>query len=195
LPVRRLTILPSQIKLNNQGEAQCSIAPLNATAPSERSPYQNVKTCKLKMNTDAAKNPSPTLTPAEISRPAHTPDVPAENPAATNEFSDAAHASDPGHERDRILSGLAEHHPTNDHQDDHAHHDAGARHLLAAAGTLRTIHESNAALSQILSELATETRQAAAAHGDSLRAIHGAIHELRRAHQEVLSRLNQPQGQ
>jgi hypothetical protein len=77
----------------------------------------------------------------------------------------------------------------------HAHHDAGARHLLAAAGTLRTIHESNAALSQILSELATETRQAAAAHGDSLRAIHGAIHELRRAHQEILSRLNQPQGQ
>jgi hypothetical protein len=52
-----------------------------------------------------------------------------------------------------------------------------------------------AALSQILAELATETRQAAAAHGDSLRAIHGAIHELRRAHQEVLSRLNQPQGQ
>jgi hypothetical protein len=77
----------------------------------------------------------------------------------------------------------------------HAHHDAGARHLLAAAGTLRTIHESNAALSQILSELATETRQAAAAHGDSLRAIHGAIHELRRAHQEILSRLNQPLGQ
>jgi hypothetical protein len=77
----------------------------------------------------------------------------------------------------------------------HAHPDAGARHLLAAAGTLRTIRESNAALSQLLAELATETRQAAAAHGNSLRAIHGAIHELRRAHQEVLSRLNQPMGQ
>jgi hypothetical protein len=51
------------------------------------------------------------------------------------------------------------------------------------------------ALSQLLGELAIETRQAVAAHGDSLRAIQGAIHELRRAHQEILSRLNQPQGQ
>jgi len=54
---------------------------------------------------------------------------------------------------------------------------------------------ANAALSQLLSELAAETRQAAAAHSDSLRAIHGALQELRRTHQEICSRLNQPQGQ
>lgn len=66
---------------------------------------------------------------------------------------------------------------------------------MASGGLAASIRESNAALSQLLGELAGETRQAAAAHGDSLRAIHGAIHELRRAHQEVVSRLNQPQGQ
>ena len=60
---------------------------------------------------------------------------------------------------------------------------------------LSGIRESNAALSRLLEDLAHETRQAAAAHGDSLRAIHGAMQELRRAHQEISSRLNQPQGQ
>jgi hypothetical protein len=66
--------------------------------------------------------------------------------------------------------------------------------MIGVSG-LAAIRESNAALSQLLGELVVETRQAAAAHGDSLRAIHGAIQELRRAHQEISSRLNQPQGQ
>ena len=76
-----------------------------------------------------------------------------------------------------------------------AHQDDGARHLANAAESFSAIRESNAALSQILGDLVAETRQAAAAHGDSLRAIHGAIQELRCAHQEISSRLNQPQGQ
>ena len=186
------------------------------------------------MNTDTTQPSSPSLKPAEISRPAHTPAAPAENPVATNESSDATHAADLGQEPERIQPRPAEHHPTNDHQYDSGmarepvtRSDEAASPSIASSetstfakatvdeppnesnvtsvpmagpmigisGLAAAIRESNGALSQLLGELATETRQAAAAHGDSLRAIHGAIHELRRAHQEVLSRLNQPQGQ
>jgi hypothetical protein len=246
----------------------------------------------MNMNTNATQPSSPDLKSDENSLPAHTQSAPAENPVATNEFSDAAHAADLGHEPDRIQPQSAEHHPTNDHHDEPGTpHEPVTKSSEAASPSITPSELSSfakatldeppmargglaapaqpvagdtadaarsasttstapselssfakatldeppmaggglvappmdsaacipsitpsetplngpaqrvasgglpTALSQILAELATETRQAAAAHGDSLRAIHGAIHELRRAHQEILSRLNQPQGQ
>jgi len=98
------------------------------------------------------------------------------------------------------------HQPEHDHNheprphDHHDHHHPAELHAAlhlheAATRTLSTIHESNRATHHLLQELAGESRLAAAAHGESLRALHAAIHELRRAHQEILSRLNQPNGQ
>jgi uncharacterized protein YukE len=59
-----------------------------------------------------------------------------------------------------------------------------------SAHTLGLIQESHQAMHQHLSELARECQDAAAAHGESLRTIHAAIQDLRRAHEQIVTRLN-----
>jgi len=68
---------------------------------------------------------------------------------------------------------------------------AGQHLAEQSAWSLSLIRESHQTIHQHLGDLARECQNAAVSHTESLRSIHGAIQELRRAHEQIISRLNQ----
>jgi hypothetical protein len=132
---------------------------------------------------------SPSTPVEQIQVPAPAPIPATENHGERQPAPGHSHSHSAAHQRSKPLG----HHQPSHDQAKHLRVIA-AQHEQAAR-TISLVHESNQNMHDLLAGLALESQRAAAAHGDSLRALQTAIQELRRAHQEILSRLNQPQGQ